>query len=705
MAAMHGQRGQGDRLLALKREQARRKAAAAANAPKKTSPSKKVTPARRPMTPARKRAVKTLAAAVAAALDIVAEACVDQGMPTQAVVSVGMASGDGGEQLLHQTLTSVGTGAGSRSGTPASRAVYLTPSHAAAASRSNSPAPSSKLSTSLPASIVSQQLMQAGSITTSAALSSRPHLSVAHVVRSQQSQPSHPNESRQASPIMLPRNATPSVTSTAPVCTAGGVPQDGQSQQQEIVTLDASEVDAILRTMFDKAKAPEAEGLTYDEYVGLLKGYGACEGLQAADDVLATTRPPAGRLITWNDFTICLKIVALRRHPHGEIEEATEQVVVDLVSHYLAEEDMIRRQAELEAIEMRRVEALGRGEDPDAPPEEQAADQWDVSLSACPEEVLGMFPTSPRTPQACPRPHRAQTLPEFVNGIGSADDFAVVVDDESSAATEERSESAVETVRRGRLRSPPRPAPLEPVSQLWACTTPVSLKSEPSKAARGSALEGSIVAWSDVRSHPPVAARQRLAADVRASTRLLESAKARVESEGGDGWVPPEMVLLFKAYLAYCAKALEGRRSPSPPRPQSPALAPDGQPLPAVQRTQQHLFCTFAEATFDLPVPRGVNAPRQTSLSWEVLKNMYARHVPAPTHPDAPHEQTHPLDFPSFVVCVLGIGQVLFPASPPSAAEQLVLQVGLNAIGCPLGLCADNDAASPEEERDSSRRD
>ena len=75
--------------------------------------------------------------------------------------------------------------------------------------------------------------------------------------------------------------------------------------------------------------------LSYDSYSQLLSKLRVLEGLENTEEVLRKTRPPPGCRVGWNDFNICLKIVALNKYPDEEMEDAVDRVVVDIVGEWL----------------------------------------------------------------------------------------------------------------------------------------------------------------------------------------------------------------------------------------------------------------------------------------------------------------------------------------------------------------------------------
>eukprot|EP00754_Rhynchopus_humris_P006080 Rhum_TRINITY_DN12974_c0_g1::Rhum_TRINITY_DN12974_c0_g1_i1::g.55824::m.55824 len=98
---------------------------------------------------------------------------------------------------------------------------------------------------------------------------------------------------------------------------------------------DKREVEACLKELYDSRctmREDGAVGMTYDGYVGLLRALRVFDGVADARHVLEKTRPPDGCLVTWADFNICLKIVALNKYPDAEVQEAVDRLVVEAVA-------------------------------------------------------------------------------------------------------------------------------------------------------------------------------------------------------------------------------------------------------------------------------------------------------------------------------------------------------------------------------------
>eukprot|EP01064_Diplonema_japonicum_P007646 TRINITY_DN1528_c0_g1_i2.p1 TRINITY_DN1528_c0_g1~~TRINITY_DN1528_c0_g1_i2.p1 ORF type:complete len:288 (+),score=75.57 TRINITY_DN1528_c0_g1_i2:66-929(+) len=75
--------------------------------------------------------------------------------------------------------------------------------------------------------------------------------------------------------------------------------------------------------------------MQYEEYRDMLRVCRVCEGVKGVEGVLKKTRPPSGRGISWDDFNICLKILAIHKYPDADSEDASDRLIVDIVEAWL----------------------------------------------------------------------------------------------------------------------------------------------------------------------------------------------------------------------------------------------------------------------------------------------------------------------------------------------------------------------------------
>ena len=76
--------------------------------------------------------------------------------------------------------------------------------------------------------------------------------------------------------------------------------------------------------------------MSYEDYLKLLRQLKVLENVKNPRAILDKTRPPPGRKVQWEDFQICLRILAINKYSTTAPEEAIERLILELVTEWVS---------------------------------------------------------------------------------------------------------------------------------------------------------------------------------------------------------------------------------------------------------------------------------------------------------------------------------------------------------------------------------
>eukprot|EP01065_Artemidia_motanka_P012990 TRINITY_DN17160_c0_g1_i1.p1 TRINITY_DN17160_c0_g1~~TRINITY_DN17160_c0_g1_i1.p1 ORF type:complete len:420 (+),score=83.82 TRINITY_DN17160_c0_g1_i1:42-1262(+) len=371
-------------------------------------------------------------------------------------------------------------------------------------------------------------------------------------------------------------------------------------QQRSTVDQNRAQVEGCLRELFEESSVVTADGspaMEHGTFLSVLEDLRICEGMDqmAVADLLIKTQPPPGRLLTWNDFLICVRLFALAKYPGVQPQDAHDRVVVDAVANWL---------------QLKSGETGGREELP-----AHVNRLGDVTLKPL-TGTQSLSPPRPRT-SSSPQPRTKRTPP-----------------------------------RRPAARQTPRPTPRKHVAQPSHADPASSPRGLP--RGRSSSGERLFEAGSLPRASHPSAAQ---AAEQPSGT--ADELQVSMESTDPDDQPPPEMPILHRAYQAVTPQECSGGPGKS---------------------AELRRWCFFVERCigFEQWGPG-------TGLTWADAESIFRRRSPGAAM----------LPADAFSAAVTDAGRVVFARSDSAVAQQLVMQLALNALGYPLGLADPGLPAAP----------